>query len=252
MSCGRSAIITVAASLLAAIGVLTATRAHATDRDWTSFPGGIAPGATIAQVQENGDFASCTLGLVAGDPATHQLYGITAGHCDHSATSRTTVYYTDANSPEIARPLGAYVVSRKDDGSTPSGDPDALPVYTDAAVIAIKDGTPISSFKIAGEYPVHRVIEDYHDLPYRTEVCKFGMRTGETCGPIVVASKYTITAQLRAIHGDSGSPLYIKNDDGSVDLIGILSNGDNDSHQFFWIGPVLRALHLQVCGCGPN
>jgi len=192
------------------------------------------------------------LGLIAGDPTTHHLFGITAGHCDKTATSRPTVYYTDANSPDAALPLGVYTVSRNDDGSTPTGDSNRLPVYTDAGVIAIKDGTPISSFKIAGVYPVRKVVEDYHDLPAGVAVCKFGMKTGETCGPVVVASKYTITAQMNVVHGDSGSPLYIKNSDGSADLVGLASTVNGDTAKFFWVGPVLRALNLQVCGCGAN
>jgi len=251
MSFGRSARV-VAATLLATFGVAALAQASA-QTDWRSFPGGIAPGTTIAQVGEN-DSSACTLGLIAGDPATHRLFGITAGHCDHTATIDRTVLYTDANSPDVARPMGVYTVSRKDDGSTPTGDPNLLPVYTDAGVIAIKDGTPISSFKIAGVYPVHKVVEDYHDLPVGTEVCKFGMKTGETCGPVVLAAKYSITAQLDVIHGDSGSPLYVKNGDGSVDLIGLASNVDKGAGtaQFFWVGPVLRALNLQVCGCGAN
>lgn len=249
-SFGRAAAI-VTAALLATFGVAAPARASA-ETDWRSFPGGIAPGTTIAQIQENGDYRTCTLGLIAGDPATHHLFGITAGHCDKTTNSRPTVYYTDADTPAVARPLGSYTVSRSDDGSTPTGDPNVLPTYTDAGVIAIKDGTPISSFKIAGQYPMRAVVEDYHDLPAGTEVCKFGMRTGETCGPVVVAAKYTITARLNAIHGDSGSPLYVKNDDGSVDLIGLASTDDGDTAKFFWVGPVLRALNLQVCGCGAN
>lgn len=252
MNFGRS-LAAVSAALLATFGMVAPAQAAA-ETGWRSFPGGIAPGTTIAQVQENGDFGACTLGLIAGDPTNHHLFGITAGHCDKTANSRPTVYYTDANSPDAAQPLGVYTVSRNDDGSSPTGDPNLLPVYTDAGVIAIKDGTPISSFKIAGVYPVRRVVEDYHDLPAGTEVCKFGMRTGETCGPVVTAAKYTVTAQLNVIHGDSGAPLYIKNGDGSVDLIGLASNVDHQAGtaQFFWVGPVLRALNLQVCGCGAN
>lgn len=244
------AVAAASAALLAAFGVIAPAQATA-QTEWRSFPGGIAPGTTIAQVGEN-DSSACTLGLIAGDPTTHRLFGITAGHCDHTATIDRTVLYTDANSPDVARPLGVYTVSRNHDGSTPTGDPNRLPTLTDAGVIAIKDGTPISSFKIAGVYPVRRVVEDYHDLPVGTEVCKFGMKTGETCGPVVYAAKYTITAQLNAIHGDSGSPLYVKNSDSSVDLIGLASTADSGTAQFFWVGPVLRALNLQVCGCGAN
>jgi len=163
-----------------------------------------------------------------------------------------TVLYTDANSPDIARPMGTYTASRSDHGGPTATGPDALPLYTDAGVIAIQAGTPIASFKIAGVYPVRGVIEDYHDLPADTEVCKFGMKTGETCGPVVAASTYTVSAKLRADHGDSGSPLYVRNNDGTVNLIGIASASDGDLSRFFWVAPVLKALHLQVCGCGSN
>lgn len=252
---GRRAGVVVTAAILIAAAMITAARAIATDSDWTSFPGGIAPGATIAQSTDGGSF-TCTLGLIAGDPASHRLYGITAGHCDHTAEARPTVHFSEADSPDVARPLGTYVASRDTDGSTPTGN-DELPLYTDAGVIAMQDGVRIASFKIAGVYPVRGVVEDRKDLPYGTEVCKYGMRTGETCGPITVASKYTVTAQLRAIHGDSGAPLYRKNNDGTVDIIGVLSNGDDESslgelNQFFWVAPVLKALNLQVCGCGAN
>lgn len=255
MRSGRSLASTVVGIALVASGIMSAPIAAAKETDWTSFAGGIAPGATIAQVGETGGSA-CTLGFIAGDPITHKLYGITAGHCDHSSTMPPTVLYTDANSPDIARPLGTYTASRQKDGTTTSGKPGDLPTYTDAGIIGLRDGTAIASFKLAGVYPVRGVVEDYQDLPYGTEVCKYGMRTGETCGPITVASKYTITAEVHAIHGDSGSPLYRKNNDGTVDLIGILSNGSDtefgEMNRFFWAGPLLRALKLQVCGCGPN
>lgn len=252
MRSGRATLV-VAAAILVAAAMLTPARAAADDADWRSFSGGIAPGAAIGQMGEGGGF-KCTLGLMAGDPVTHRLYGITAGHCDHTAETRPTVDFSDADSPDIARPLGTYIASRKRDGKTPTGSYDKLPAYTDAAVIAIREGTPIASFKIAGVYPVRAVVEDRKDLPYGTEVCKYGMRTGETCGPITVASKYTITAELHAIHGDSGSPLYRKNSDATVDIIGIASNINKDTGttQFFWIAPVLKALNLQVCGCGTN
>ncbi|MDM2381856.1 hypothetical protein PP594_25945 [Mycobacteroides abscessus] len=243
MSFGR-ATAAVAAALIA-----SAPPAAADDDRWTSFAGGIAPGTGIAQTAQ-GEYYACTLGLIAGDPATHRLYGITAGHCDNATMGRT-VLYTDANSPDVARPLGTYTASRSDDGPTPTG-PDALPLYTDAGVIAIQAGTPIASFKIAGVYPVRGVVEDYHDLPADTEVCKFGMKTGETCGPVVAASTYTVSAKLRADHGDSGSPLYIRNNDGTVNLIGIASASNSDLSRFFYVAPVLKALHLQVCGCGSN
>jgi len=245
MSFGR-ATAAVAAALIA-----LAPPAAADDDRWTSFAGGIAPGTGIAQTAQ-GEYDACTLGLIAGDPATHRLYGITAGHCDSSATMSRTVLYTDANSPDIARPMGTYIASRNHDGSTRTGDRDALPLYTDAGVIAIQAGTPIASFKIAGVYSVRGVVEDYHDLPADTEVCKFGMKTGETCGPVVAASTYTVTAKLHDDHGDSGSPLYIRNNDGTVNLIGIASASNSDLSRFFYVAPVLKALHLQVCGCGSN
>lgn len=247
MRSGR-AVLGAAATFAAAL--ITAAPVTAQDAEWTSFPGGIAPGATIAQISED-DGSACTLGVIAGDPATHRLYALTAGHCDHSDTIDDTVLYTDANSPDIARPLGTYIASRDRDG-TAAGSGDDLPLYTDAGVIALQDGTPISSFKIAGVYPVRGVLSDRKDLPYGTEVCKYGMRTGETCGPIQAASKYTVTARLRTVPGDSGSSLYRKNSDGSVDLIGLTSGGGDDTAQFFWIAPLLEALNLQICGCAPN
>lgn len=250
MKSGKGPIFAFVATVLVLSGIISPAVASAKDADWTSFPGGIAPGATIAQVGQSGGKV-CTLGLIAGDPVTHKLYGITAGHCDHSDIDRT-VLYTDSNSPDIARPLGTYTASRKRDGKTPTGNADVLPVYTDAGVIGIQSGTPVSSFKLAGVYSVRAVVENYQELPYGTEVCKYGMKTGETCGPVTVATKYTISAEVRAIHGDSGSPLYRKNPDGTVDLIGIASNVHDGFTQFFWVGPVLRALKLQVCGCGGN
>lgn len=249
MRSGRAALGAAAIAVAALIASPPAT-ATAQDADWTSFPGGIAPGATIAQIGAD-DYSTCTLGVIAGDPTTHRLYALTAGHCDHSDTKEDTVLYTESNSPDIARPLGTYIASRDTDGDT-AGRGNDLPLYTDAGVIEIQDRTPIASFKIAGLYPVRSVVTDRADLPYGTEVCKYGMRTGETCGPIQVASKYTITAELRAIKGDSGAPLYRKNTDGSVDIIGLLSAGDDQDNKFFWIAPLLQALNLQVCGCAPN
>ncbi|WP_131827813.1 hypothetical protein [Mycolicibacterium fortuitum] len=253
MRSGRRAGVVVAAAILIAAAMVMPARAAADDTDWRSFSGGIAPGATIEQIGQDRGF-TCTLGLIAGDPASHRLYGITAGHCDRTGDARSpVVHFSEADSPDVARPLGTYIASRDTDGSTPTGN-DELPLYTDAGVIAMQDGVRIASFKIAGVYPVRGVVGDRKDLPYGTEVCKYGMRTGETCGPITVASKYTITAEVRAIHGDSGSALYRKNNDGTVDVIGLASNVDDETGttQFFWVAPVLKALKLQVCGCGAN
>ncbi|CAN3132235.1 hypothetical protein ACNUDN_30365 [Mycobacterium sp. smrl_JER01] len=251
MRSGR-AVLGAAAIFVAAVIAPPPATAGAQDSEWTSFPGGIAPGATIAQIGED-DYYACTLGVIAGDPDTHRLYALTAGHCDHSDTKGQTVLYTEANSPDVARPLGTYIASRDTDGDT-VGRGDELPLYTDAGVIEIQDRTPISSFKIAAVYPVRGVVTDRADLPYGTEVCKYGMRTGETCGPIQVASKYTITAKVRAIEGDSGSALYRKNNDGTVDIIGLTSSVDSgdETTEFFWIAPLLETLNLQVCGCAPN
>ncbi len=239
----RSLAVTSIASAVLATPVVPASA----DTDWTAFPGGIAPGASIAQARDV-DYYACTLGIIAGDPSTHQLYGITAGHCDQHGA----VVYSVAEKPNTQRTLGNYVASR--DGTTITGSDDVLPRYTDAGVIGFASGTSISSFKIAGKYSVRAVLKDRADLPYGTEVCKYGARSEETCGTVAVAGKYTVTVQLRAVHGDSGAPLYRKNRDGTVDLIGIASSVDAnaDTAKFFWVAPVLEALKLQACGCGTS
>jgi len=55
-------------------------------------------------------------------------------------------------------------------------------------------------------------------------VCKFGASTRETCGPVLNVWKDEFAVKLPARHGDSGSPIYQLDADGTMHLVGMVNS----------------------------
>lgn len=247
----------VAAALACAAVFLTGlchpAPAAADTNEWIAFAG-LAPGTAIGQLspQEHGMYV-CTLGFIARQKTTHAMKAITAGHCDHTATGQPTVFYTESSNPDTARPLGIYsrsIARGTDTGTSPGG----LPALTDAGVIDMNPSVFVSSYQIAGAYRVTRTLRPNPPLAPGTEVCKYGVRTGETCGPVISADTDRVLARLKLTEGDSGAPAYIKTGDNTVTAVGLLSGHlrqDDSIAAIYYLYPVIEALGLQVCGdCG--
>jgi hypothetical protein len=79
--------------------------------------------------------------------------------------------------------------------------------------------------------------------------CKMGAVTGETCGKITDIDGEVIETTAYSLHGDSGSPGYVKNPDGTVSAVGILMaspDGDDYTTYFTLVGPVLARWGLTL------
>lgn len=247
----RRASTTLLAAITAAGLLATALpTAGATPNEWTAFSG-VTPGMSIAQrLLDGGGLVGCTLAFIARDSNTYAKKGITAGHCDRTADAHRTVIYSEYSEPDKARPLGTY--SRSLDRGASTGTPSAgLPPYTDAGIIDLTASAPILSYRVAAHYRITEVLPPDPPLPENTEVCKFGARTGETCGPVIYAGPEQLHVRLHLMPGDSGAPVYIKSAPSTVIAVGILSghlSHDPGTARAYYLRPIIDGLNLKVCG----
>jgi hypothetical protein len=178
-------------------------------------------------IEIDDDSGRCTAGFAAqgGDGS---YYFLTSGHCDGGDRSAWT-YGDDI-------PLGHITNSEK------VGDErDAATVLLDPAV-GIPGGNP------GGRYPVRDVL-DAAQLHLGMPFCKMGAVSGETCGEITDIDGEVIETTVYSLHGDSGSPGYVKNPDGTVSAVGILMaspDGDDYTTYFTLVGPVLARWGLSL------
>ncbi len=80
-------------------------------------------------------------------------------------------------------------------------------------------------------------------------ICKTGAQTGETCGPVTAVTGNLVEARVYSTIGDSGSPGFVVNPDGTVSAVGILQGGpvdDDSSTDFVLVEPILRQWGLHV------
>jgi hypothetical protein len=101
------------------------------------------------------------------------------------------------------RPLGMITASEK------AGD------ARDAAIIRLDPSIGVPTGDVGDRYPVRDVLSPFqiHDgMPF----CKLGAVTGETCGTIKGKNGDVIEASVYSRDGDSGSPAFVKNADGTV------------------------------------
>lgn len=247
--CARPKLLACAATAITLLAG-TAPVAAATPNEWTAFSG-LVPGTTIAQRLSDGSgLVRCTLAFIARDNTTYAKKAITAGHCDHTAEAQRTVIYSESSNPDKARPLGTY--SRSLDRGTDTGTTSlGLPPYTDAGIIDITSSAPILSYRVAAHYRIANVLPTHPPLPNNTEVCKYGARTGETCGPVVYAGPEQLHVRMDNIAGDSGSPVYIKTAETTITAVGILSGhltNDPGVARVYYLRPIIDGLNLKICG----
>lgn len=182
------------------------------------------PGPGIEIEDDNG---SCTAGFAAQDDQGN-YYLLTSGHCDSGDGSR----WTDAGDG----PLGQITASDYD------GD------EHDAAILRLDPGSGPPSGAIAGRYPVRDVLRPDQIL-IGTPLCKIGATTGETCGPVTAVDAFMVRAGVFSLTGDSGSPAFVKNPDGTVSAVGILAGspeGDDYTTYFTLVDPVLQQWGLRI------
>jgi hypothetical protein len=177
-------------------------------------------------IEVDDDSGSCTAGFAAqGDDGSYYL--LTSGHCDAGDGAEWTYGNDDS--------LGQITAS-EDDGD-----------QKDAAIIRLDPGTPAPVGDVGG-YPVRDVLSA-GQLAKGMPFCKIGAVTGETCGTINNIDGDVVEASVFSLEGDSGSPGFVKNPDGTVSAVGILtSSPENDDYTtyFMMVQPVLAQWGLRI------
>lgn len=203
---------TVVASLLAAAALASA---------------GIASAGPMPGIELLDDNSSCTAGFVAqGDDGGYYL--LTSGHCDsHDGSQWTDIFET---------PLGRITASENNGADR------------DAAIIRLDPQAGRPNGRIAGRYPVADVLRA-DQIQVGMTICKVGAQTNETCGPVTAVNGNLVETGVFSTIGDSGSPGFVVNPDGTVSAVGILMGGpedDDSSTDFVLVDPILRqwGLHL--------
>ena len=177
-------------------------------------------------IEVDDDDGSCTAGFAAqGDDGSYYL--LTSGHCDAGDGAEWT-YGQDV-------PLGRITAS-EDDGD-----------QRDAAIIRLDSGTPTTVGDVGG-YQVRDVLSA-GQLAKGMPFCKIGAVTGETCGAITDIDGDVVEASVFSLEGDSGSPGFVKNPDGTVSAVGILTSspeGDDNTTYFVLVDPLLAQWGLRI------
>jgi hypothetical protein len=203
--------------LVSAVAVAATTLANPAQAD-----PGVAPGIKVED--ENN---SCTAGFAAeGNDGSYYL--LTSGHCDAHDGS----LWTYGN--EV--PLGRISASEQE-GDT-----------RDAAIIRLDPSVGAPLGDVGGRYVVRDVLNG-NQIREGMPFCKVGAVTGETCGSVSHVEAGVVTASVFSLNGDSGSPGFVKNPDGTVSAVGLLMSspdGDDNTTYFVLVDPLLGRWGLHV------
>ena len=169
----------------------------------------------------------CTAGFAAqGNDGGYYL--LTSGHCDDHDGSAWT------DSQDV--PLGHITLSEEEGWEK------------DAAIIRLEPGVGAPTGAISGKYPVRDVLSA-DQIEVGMTFCKIGAITGETCGEVTDRDDDLVEASVYSLHGDSGSPGFVKNSDGTVSAVGILMaspDGDDNTTYFTLVEPLLEKWGLSI------
>ncbi|OIN78480.1 S1 family peptidase [Mycobacterium malmoense] len=210
---------------LRGLGLVGATVMTATTLAGTAHAGRDSAPPTPG-IQVDDESGRCTAGFAAqGDDGNYYL--LTSGHCDAHDGSVWT-YGQDV-------PLGPITVSEKE------GD------AKDAAIIRLDPsvGAPIGD---VGGRPVRDVLSR-SQIKVGMPFCKVGAVTGETCGAITNVDGDVIEASVFSLNGDSGSPGFVRNADGTASAVGILMSspdGDDNTTYFTLVQPLLGKWGIRI------
>ncbi|MEO8815483.1 MAG: S1 family peptidase [Mycobacterium sp.] len=188
---------------------------------------GTASANPMPGMEVSDENSSCTAGFAAqgGDG---QYYLLTSGHCDQGDGSQ----WSDAGDA----PLGRIVASEN------NGDDH------DAAMLLLDPLVGVPNGNVDGRYRVRDVLTVF-EIRVGMPFCKVGARTGETCGTVTAVQPNLVTTNLFSLEGDSGSPGFVMNSDGTVSAVGILQggpDGDDNTTDFILVGPLLRQWGLRI------
>ncbi|MEB3020260.1 S1 family peptidase [Mycolicibacter sp. MYC098] len=188
---------------------------------------GAASARPMPGIEVLDDSGSCTAGF-ATQGADGGYYLLTSGHCDmHDGSQWTDVFDT---------PLGRIAAS-EDNGAD-----------QDAAIIRLDPAVGVPNGSVGGRYPVRDVLTAEQIRPGMT-LCKIGAMTGETCGEVTAVDGNVIETRVFSTLGDSGSPGFVINPDGTASAVGILMGGpedDDSTTTFVMVDPLLHRWGLRV------
>ena len=183
---------------------------------------GVTPGIRV-EAQN----AGCTAGFAAvGNDGSYYL--LTSGHCDTHDGS-TWTYGGDV-------PLGTITASEQEGGQR------------DAAIIRLEPSIGAPSGDVGGRDVVRDVLSR-PQIRVGMPFCKIGSITGETCGAVKSVNGNVVEATVYSLNGDSGSPGFVKNADGTVSAVGILMSspdGDDYTTYFILVYPLLAKWGLRI------
>lgn len=178
----------------------------------------VTPGARAGSSVQG----SCSLGFFA-QSASGDLVSVTAAHCTEMPGDVVT---------EEGEPIGTYGRSLDDE------------MLGDYGEILISDSqSRVADPKIGGRYTVSRVV-DPSELDTDTEVCKWGVTTGESCGTLFGTAGNMGFAGFFSEMGDSGAPVYTRPSGGAVDIVGVLQGSGRNQSSFTYAAAALEDLGL--------
>lgn len=162
----------------------------------------ISPGDQIDYISDHQNETFCTLGYVYTGADEH-VYGVTAGHCRPDKPG----YMRDQNSGAN----GTFVRTNVSPAHT--GGPDYGLIDFGPHVLAVPfiGDTPVANAAVATPRPGQTI-------------CHSGVSSGQHCGTVVRAygDDQFLTANMPpSIPGDSGGPVWYRDDDGGARVIGI-------------------------------
>ena len=183
---------------------------------------GLTPGVKVED--EN---SACTAGFAAqGNDGSYYL--MTSGHCDAHDGS----VWTYGDNVELGR-----ITASEHEGDT-----------RDAAIIRLEPRVGAPRGDVGGRYFVRDVLSATQirvGMPF----CKIGAVTGETCGVVKDVADDVVEASVFSLDGDSGSPGFVKNPDGTVSAVGLLMSspeGDDNTTYFALVNPLLGRWGLRI------
>jgi phage baseplate assembly protein gpV len=216
------------------VGARRSSIAVATVLVFASMPPAHADSPPTPGIKINDETSFCTSAFtVQGNDGNYYL--MTSAHCDTHDGSVWT--YGDNQAPLGKIAKGEY-----------EENPDTGTQTKDAALIKLEPGVGVPSDDIAGKYPVRDALT-LARLKVGTQMCKVGAVTGETCGPITnIEGNYVVEANLRCTGGDSGSPGFVTNPDGTASAVGILTSSSDDENTTYFIivAPLLAKWDLRL------
>jgi hypothetical protein len=183
---------------------------------------GLTPGIKVED--EN---SSCTAGFAArGNDGSYYL--MTSGHCDAHDDSM----WTYGNDVQLGR-----ITASEHEGDT-----------RDAAIIRLEPSVGAPRGDVGGRYFVRDVLSATQ-IQVGMPFCKIGAVTGETCGAVKDVAGEVVEASVFSLNGDSGSPGFVKNPDGTVSAVGLLMSspdGDDNTTYFALVNPLLGRWGLRI------